>query len=113
MKQNSAIETGKTKQVLEKPVQQNRCYRGEQNMQQLHAIEYPKMATNIAQASASEPKAPWRYSGGIWTNVGLILGPPGAHVRAFSGCTFASVCLLLSYCWCSFSDVSSAPLIVV
>ena len=81
-------------------------------MQQLYAIEYPKMAANIAQASASEPKAPWRYSGGIWTNVGLILGPPGAQVQAFPGCTFASVCLLLSDCWCSFSDVSSAPLIV-
>ena len=85
MKQNIAIETGKTKLVLEKPVQQNRCYRGEQNMQQLHAIEYPKMVAKIAQASASEPKAPWRYSGGIWTNVGLILVPPGAHVRAFQG----------------------------
>ena len=25
----------------------------------------------------------------FWAHVGLNLGPPGAHVRAFSGCTFA------------------------
>ena len=42
---------------------------------------------------------------------GLNLGPPGAHVRAFSGCTFASFGLLLVYCWCSFSLASSPPLL--
>ena len=54
-------------------------------MQQLHAIEYPKMAAKIAQASASEPKAPWRYSGGIWTNVGLIWAHPGLMFELFQG----------------------------
>ena len=47
----------------------------------------------------------------FWAHVGLNLGPPGAHVRAFSGCTFASFGLLLVYCWCSFSLASSPPLL--
>ena len=49
-----------------------------------------------------------RYFGLILAS---ILGPPGAHVRAFSGCTFASFGLLLVYCWCSFSIASSPPLL--
>ena len=47
----------------------------------------------------------------FWTHFGFNSVPPGAHVRAFSGCTFASFGLLLVYCWCSFSLASSPPLL--
>ena len=47
----------------------------------------------------------------FWDHFGFNSVPPGAHVRAFSGCTFASFGLLLVYCWCSFSLASSPPLL--
>ena len=83
----------------------------------------PKMAPKIAQKTASEPRARPKPAQGpprglqralreaFWAHSGLNLGPPGAHVRAFSGCTFASFGLLLVYCWCSFSLASSPPLL--
>ena len=67
-------------------------------MQQLHAIEYPKMAAKIAQASASEPKAPSRYAGGIWTNVGLMFELfQGARLLLFA-CCFPSAGALFLMC---------------
>ena len=56
-------------------------------------------------------RPPERLREAFWAHFGLNLGPPGAHVRAFSGCTFAAVGLLLVYCWCSFSLASSPPLL--
>ena len=47
-------------------------------MKQLHAIENSKMAAKIAQASASEPKAPWSPSGGISDQCCFHFG---AHAR--------------------------------
>ena len=47
----------------------------------------------------------------FWVHFGFNSVPPGAHVRAVSGCTFASFGLLLIYCWCSFSLASSPPLL--
>ena len=70
-------------------------------MQQLHAIEYPKMAAKIAQASASEPKAPWRYSGGIWTIKMAFWAHPRLMFELFQGarlllfaCCFPIACVL-------------------
>ena len=77
----------------------------------------------ITQKSASEPRArPGLAQGSprglqrafreaFWAHFGFNSVPPRAHVRAFSGCTFASFGLLLVYCWCSFSLASSPPLL--
>ena len=82
-----------------------------------------KMTPKIIQKSASEPRArpgpaqgPPRglqiaFREAFWAHFGFNSVPPGAHVRAFSGCTFASFGLLLVYCWCSFSLASSPPLL--
>ena len=74
------------------------------------------MAPKITSKSASEPKACPEASREPFGHIGPCLASfwaflLGAHVRAFSGCTFASFCLLLVYCWCSFSHASSAPLL--
>ena len=76
----------------------------------------PKMAPTIAQKNGLRAQGPPRglqraLREAFWAHSGLNLGPPGAHVRAFSGCTFASFGLLLVYCWCSFSLASSPPLL--
>ena len=82
-----------------------------------------KMTPKIIQKSASEPRArpgpaqgPPRglqraFREAFWAHFGFNSVPPGAHVRAFSGCTFASFGLLLVYCWCAFSLASSPPLL--
>ena len=63
-------------------------------MQQLHAIEYPKMPANIAQASASEPKA-----GDIREEFGPMLvsfwAHPGLMFELFQG----ALLLLFACCF--------------
>ena len=71
----------------------------------LRAQGPPRARPGLAQ------RPPESLSGGMLGSFWLQFGPSGAHVRAFSGCTFASFGLLLVYCWCSFSLASSPPLL--
>ena len=97
---------------MAKNVAPNRCSNFDQISAPILTILEPQNGTNIAQKSASEPRArPGPLREACWPHFGFNLGPPEAHVRAFSGCTFASFGWLLVYCWCSFSLASSPPLL--
>ncbi len=108
---------------MPKNVAPNRCSNFDQISAPILAILEPQNGTQNRTKNGlraqGPPKArpgpaqrpPESPSGGILGSFWPQFGPPGAHVRAFSGCTFASFGLLLVYCWCSFSLASSPPLL--
>ena len=82
---------------------------GTQNQSKLRAQGPPRARPGPAQGPPRGLERAFREA--FWAHFGFNSVPPGAHVRAFSGCTFASFGLLLVYCWCSFSLASSPPLL--
>ena len=91
----------------------NRCSNFDQISAPIFAILEPQNGTQNRTKNCLRAQGPPKARPGpaqrppetlreaFWAHSGLNLGPPGAHVRAFSGCTFDSFGLLLVYCWCS------------